>query len=131
MCGARGHPEVRRALIRYARWLRKTYEFPIRLPVYLFPSETIITQDGDHVSASFVAPFSRDVEPLIRIATGDYSLLKRTRGRDNALAAFLWSLSHEIVHYFQWLETGECFERGVAVKARTMLRRYATEVDHP
>jgi hypothetical protein len=131
MRGQRGHPEVRRALNQYARWLRKVYEFPIRVPVYLFPSRTIITQDGVHVSASFFAPFERDVEPLIRIATGDYPELKRLRGRNDALAACIMSLSHEIVHYYQWLECGNISERGVIVKARSMLRRYAAEVKRP
>ncbi len=131
MRGQRGHPEVRRALNKYARWLRKYYAFPIRVPVYLFPSRTIITQDGVHVVASFFAPFKRDVEPLIRVSTGDYPELKRLRGRDDALAPFIESMSHEIVHYFQWLETGTISERGVIVKAQSMLRRYASEVKRP
>jgi hypothetical protein len=133
MRGQRGHPEVRRALNKYAQWLRKSYAFPIRVPVYLFPSRTIITQDGIHVVASFFAPFKRDVEPLIRVSTGDYPELKRSRGRDDALAAVIESLSHEVVHYFQWIEGGASAvsERGVKVKARSMLRRYAAEVKRP
>ena len=131
MRGQRGHPEVRQALNRYARWLRKTYVFPIRVPVYLFPSRTIITQDGNRVTASFFAPFDRDVEPSIRIATGDYPEIKRSSGRDNALAAYIMSLSHEIVHYYQWLERGNVSERGVVAKARSMLRTYASEVQRP
>lgn len=129
--GARGHPVVRRALIRYAKWLRNYYEFPIRVPVYLFPSETIFTRDGERVSASFFAPYDRSVEPYIRIATGDYPELRRLRGRDDALAAFITSLSHEVVHYFQWIETGDIHERGVIGKADSMLLRYAAEVDRP
>lgn len=129
--GARGQTEVKDALIRYAKWLRREYEFPIRVPVYLFPGETIVTQDGDHVAASFFTPYDREEEPFIRIATGDFPELKQTQGRDNALAAFISSLSHEIVHYFQWIETGEVSERGVAKKAESMLRRYARAVDRP
>jgi hypothetical protein len=131
MRGQRGHPEVRRALNQYARWLRKSYAFPIRVPVYLFPSRTIITQDGIHVAASFFAPFERDVEPLIRVATGDYPEIKRLRGRNDALAAYIISLSHEVVHYYQWLEGGNVSERGVNAKAQSMLRRYAAEVKRP
>ncbi len=129
--GARGHPEVRGALIRYAKWLRKNYEFPMRCPVYLFPTETIITQDGEEVSASFFAPWDRSVEPFIRIATGDYPDLERTEERDNAMAAFIVSLSHEVVHYFQWIKSNHVHERGVERKAVAMLDRYALEVDHP
>lgn len=131
MRGYRGHPEVRDALNKYAGWLRKSYVFPIRVPVYLFPSETIITQDGKRVAASFFAPFDRNIEPFIRIATGDYPALERDQGRDNALAAFINSLSHEIVHYFQWVKTGDISERGVRAKATAMLRKYSREVDRP
>ncbi len=85
--GARGHPRVRAAIIRFARWLRREYEFPIRVPVYLFPSERIVTIHGEIVCASFFAPWNRRVEPYIRIATGDYAQLRNERGRDDALAA--------------------------------------------
>jgi hypothetical protein len=86
---------------------------------------------GEHVSASFFAPWKRQEEPYIRIATGDYPALKRKRGRDNALAAFVTSLSHEVVHYQQWVETGETSERGVAGRARSMLSQYSKAVDRP
>ena len=129
--GARGHPEVRAALVRYASWLRMNYEFPIRVPAYLSPRELITTIHGTKVAASFFAPWDRNVEPYIKIATGDYSLLKKEIGRDNALAAFISSMSHEIVHYRQWVETGDLWERGVERKAVTMLRRYELTVDHP
>ncbi len=129
--GARGHPEVRGALIRYAKWLRKHYEFPVRCPVYLFPSEQITAQDGDRVSATFFAPYDRNVEPFIRIATGDYPDLLRIHGRDDALAANIVSLSHEVIHYFQWIKTGTITERGVIKKAESMLDLYALDVDRP
>jgi hypothetical protein len=129
--GQRGHPVVTRALVRFARWLRQTHEFPIRVPVYLSPREEIRSLEGQMVSASFFAPWNRTVEPYIRIATGDYPQLRRERGRDNALAAFIVSLSHEVVHYQQWIATNEMHERGVIRRATTMLRRYATTVDRP
>ena len=122
---------MRAALVRFARWLRREYEFPIRVPVYLFPSEQIVTMHGDRVSASFFAPFDRRVEPFIRIATGDFPQLRRELGRDNALAAFLQSLSHEVVHYQQWVATGETSERGVIRQATHIVERYALTTDHP
>ena len=65
------------------------------------------------------------------IATGDYPTLRRAEGRDNALTSFIVSMSHEVIHYLQWLETGDCWERGVAQRAVTMLRRYEKTVDRP
>jgi hypothetical protein len=129
--GHRGHPEVRAALIRYARWLRLNYAFPIRVPVYLSPRKTITTMHGEQASASCFAPWKPDDEPYIRIATGDYPKLHAERGRDNALASFLVSLSHEVTHYRQWIETGDLWEAGVVRRARAMVDRYATTVDHP
>jgi hypothetical protein len=129
--GARGHPEVRAAFVRFARWLRHEYEFPVRVPVYLFPGEHIVTVNGDRVSASFFAPDDRNEEPYIRIATGDFGELRKERGRDNALAAFLHSFAHELVHYQQWLAAGELSERGVVRRARRIVERYALSTDRP
>jgi len=131
ICGSRGHPVVRRALIRYARWLRANFSFPVRVPVYLLPGPTLVTVHGERCSASFFAPDSALDEPYIRVATGDYSELRRRRGRDSALAAFIVSLSHEVLHYQQWLRAGKTSERGVSAAATAMLRRYEREVDHP
>ena len=82
-------------------------------------------------SASFFAPRDRRVEPYIRIATGDYHDLLAACGRDNALAAYLNSLAHEVIHYQQWIATGETTERGVVRRAAKMVDRYALTVDHP
>jgi len=129
--GGRGNPHVRAALVRFAKWLRQEYEFPIRVPVYLFPSKQIVTMHGDRVSASFFAPFDRSVEPFIRIATGDYPHLSKELGRDKALAAFLQSLAHELMHYQQWVATGETSERGVTRRAQRIVERYSLTTDNP
>ena len=129
--GGRGHPAVRIALIRFAKWLRARDTFPVRVPVYLLPGKHLITIDGKAVSASFFAPFERRVEPYIRIATGDYPSLLRRHGRDNTLAAFIVPLSHEIIHYRQWIETGRTWETGVGKQAVEVMREYASSVDHP
>ena len=129
--GHRGHPQVRLALVRYAKWLRSRFIFPLRVPVYLFASETFVTMHGEHVSASIFLPWNRNVEPHIQIATGDYPALRRERGRDRALAAFLCSLSHEVLHYRQWIETGRSWERGVGAAAIRLVEAYAMTVEHP
>jgi epoxyqueuosine reductase QueG len=86
---------------------------------------------GEKASASFFAPWDRNVEPYIRIASGDYRKLKVKRGRDHALAAYICSLAHEVVHYQQWVATGSVSERNVARKARSILQQYAKTVDRP
>ncbi len=86
---------------------------------------------GDRVSASFFAPYDRREEPFIRIATGDYTQLRKELGRDNALASLLHSFAHELVHYQQWVATGELSERGVVLRARNIVDRYAASTDRP
>ena len=127
--GQRGQPEVREALKRFAKWLRQEYEFPIRVPVYLSKNRYITAIDGDECSASFFGPYERDVEPYIRIATGDYDELLAKSGKYVALGTYMCSLAHEVLHYQQWVAVGRAHERGVARKAAAMVRRYA-EVVH-
>lgn len=129
--GACGHPVVCRSIFRFATWLRTKYDFPIRVPVYLSFHERLVTMHGSIVTASFFAPWEPDVEPYIRIATGDYARERAKRGRDKALAGYLGSLAHEVVHYQQWLKTGEITERGVVVRAGHMVDRYSQTVPHP
>ena len=122
---------MRKAVIRFACWLRTQFDFPIRCPVYLHPNEVIRTIDGKTGCASFFGPFDRSEEPYIKIATGDYPQLRRERGRDDALAAFLHSFAHEVIHYQQWITTGDHHERGVDRKAAGLVDRYAETTDHP
>lgn len=122
---------MRRALIRYANWLRDQFDFPIRVPVYLLRRRYVRKFDGEQASATFFAPFNRKAEPFIRISTGDFASIRSERSRDDTLAAYLVSLSHEVVHYQQWIATGRTWEQGVRRKARAMVRRYAETVAHP
>ena len=69
--------------------------------------------------------------PYIRVATGDYRDLRRTRGRDNALAMYLGSFAHELVHYDQWLRGIDGHELGVVRRAHRLVDRYALDVDRP
>ncbi len=103
----------------------------MRVPVYLLPGETFETADGQTVVSSFFAPFDRSQEPYIRIATGDFPQLKRQRGRDNALAAFIVSLNRQIAHYWQWVEKGKTWDKGVDRQAFGMLRDYQKSVPRP
>ncbi|MCP3930378.1 MAG: hypothetical protein GY705_14900 [Bacteroidetes bacterium] len=129
--GHRGNQEVKNAIIRFSKWLRQNYEFPIRLPVYLRPEKELTNLSGNKCSASFFAPWSMDEEPYIRIATGCYPSEKQELGRDNALAGYLSSLAHEIVHYQQWVKNNKLYEHGVSAKASIMVDQYATTTDSP
>lgn len=131
MRGERAHPTVRAAILRFAAWLRTQFEFPQRVPVYLLRAPTVLTVHGTRCTASFFAPFDRRVEPYVRIATGDFVESRRRYGRDDALAGYLCSFAHEIIHYLQWLHTGRTWERRVAERSERLVDQYARTVDHP
>lgn len=127
----KGHPEVCNALIRFAKWLRTVKKFPVRVNVYLSHLERVRAKDGDQCTGLIWIPDEPNYYPHIRLATGDYELLKKEKGRDNALASYLASLAHELIHYGQWLEYNDMWERGVNRKASTLVNRYAQTTDHP
>ncbi|MDQ8738833.1 hypothetical protein [Paenibacillus sp. LHD-38] len=67
-------------------------------------------QTKELVSASFLCPDDKDLEPYIRVASGDYEELISERGEENAIAAILTSIGHEIIHYRQWIDDREFSE---------------------
>ena len=129
--GHLAHPDVRNAIVCFAQWIRTEHYFPVRCPVYLSPHEQLTTIDGSVATASFFAPWDACVEPYIRIATGDYQPPRLRRKRNDALAGYLHSLAHELVHYWQWVESGDTTERGVIVRANSIVAAYALTTDNP
>ena len=133
-------PEVRRACKQFLNWLREWYEFPVRVPIYFKNQKVVYTRSGEPSSAIFSGPYELDVEPYIRIAVGDYPDLLVARGQDDALAAILGSICHELTHYFQWIKLHDLWCSGDADKkmerqalyyADVILDDYACYVDHP
>ncbi len=134
-CDKSINDEVRRVCKDFCIWLRKNYYFPIRIPIYLKSDYKIKAMDGDLVSATFFQPNSKYIEPYIRIATGDYSELLNTDGKDDALAAILGSIAHELTHYFQWINdiylTEIGAERQAKVYVNYIISEYAATREHP
>ena len=128
-------PEVKRASIKFINWIRTQYEFPMRVPIYFKASKTITSMDGEEVSATFFGPYDKTQEPYIRISVGDYEDLLKKMDQDNALAAILGSIAHELSHYFQWLKdfdfTEAKMERQALYYAKAIIDDYAEITDHP
>lgn len=95
--------ELRDACLKFARWLRCEYAFPIRVPVYFKSGKRLQTLDGEKAVATFFEPISYSMEPYIRVATGDYAFLKEKDGKESAIKAILISVAHELTHYYQWI----------------------------
>ena len=128
-------PEVRAAVKTFCAWLRKEYAFPLRVPVYVKSARRIKAKDGDLVCGTFFEPEAFNVEPYIRIATGDYQELKLEIGPDDALASILSTLAHELTHYFQWINGLDLTEIGRERQASQYQKyisdEYALAGDHP
>ena len=135
-CDQGVQPEVRRSCLEFAQWLRKEFEFPIRVVVYLKKDYQIRSQiDKELVSATFFGPFNKCEEPYIRISTGDYLELLEKNGKDDALAAILGSIAHELGHYYQWIDHLELDEEeeeeGAENEKDYILDLYRQTRDHP
>ena len=116
--------------------LREEYEFPMRVPIYFRAKKNIVSQKtGELVSATFWGPYDKTLEPYIRIAVGDYEDLLRDSGQDNALAAILHSIAHELTHYFQWIKdlnfVDSRGEKQALYYSREIIYDYAETRDHP
>ena len=128
-------PEVQRACKEFADWLRKEYFFPMRIPVYIKNSPHIRAKDGEEAYGIFFRPDDYKVEPFIRVAAGDYQDMLNSWGKDSALAAILTTISHELTHYFQWVNhlqltlIGE--ERQAKKYSGYILDEYAEGREHP
>ena len=89
----------------YLIWLRENYNFPLDLKIFISPDEFIVTMiSREKVSATFFAPFDKKETGIIKVATGDFNGLLKEEGKINALNMTLNSISHELQHYYQWVE---------------------------
>lgn len=116
----------------FAGWLRRRYEFPVRIPVYLSPKKEIKNRSGEICVSTFFAPFENEVEPYIRIATGDYIEMCQENGKTDALFSLLHSLALGVLNYRKWIEDNEHFDDYEAEEdAEILLKEYIGEVGNP
>ena len=97
------HPELRSACKNFAAWMRKEYVFPIRIPIYFKNKSILKCLDGDFACGTFFEPARYSDEPYIRIAVGGFLELCQERGAQNATLSVFKTISHELTHYFQWI----------------------------
>ena len=127
--------DVRGAIIRLVKWLRKQYYFPVRVNVYVKSSFWVKASDGDYVRDLFFWPEDRSCTPYITIGVGDYEDWLKTRDRDDALAPIVLALLCELTNYFNWVNGVEKDENSLQKSAwryaRKILNLYAEVYEHP
>lgn len=115
---------VRRCLIEFGKWLRDKKDFPVRLVVYVKKNYRFRASNNELVTASFFAPYDKNVEPYIRIATGDYDELLDEFGLGYTLSLYLLSMAHEIAHYEQWIDDKPFSECEADIRAEKIVESY-------
>ena len=111
--------DVKRSCREFTKWLKSEYIFPVRVNVYFKASKHIRARDGENCSAEILLPFDKTETPYIKISTGEYEEFLLKRGRENALASMFISLSHELTHYFQWINNIRLTKIGTERQATT------------
>ena len=96
-------PDIRFVFKVFGSWLRYYYDFPIRVPLYIKSDRRIKDQHGESVCGTMWQPGDHAEEPFGRIATGDYRELCEKMSEYNAMCNILVTVTHELTHYFQWL----------------------------
>lgn len=127
---------VRLSILKFCRWIRQEFYFPIRVVVYVKAAPYIVAKDKSKVYATFFGPENHMQEPYIKLSTGQFDqLLTKEVERDDALCIILTSLAHELSHYFQWINDVELTEIGqerqASIYARAILAEYSEVVEHP
>lgn len=128
-------PELRQFCLDFGKWLRKSYYFPLRVPVYFKASEFIVAKDKDLVYGTFWEPTERCWEPYIRVSTGDYCSNAMKKGKFNASAYIIVTVAHELTHYFQWIngleQSLQVEEWQASYYANRIVCQYFDEMDLP
>ena len=125
--------EIKRACKDFCKWLRLNYCFPIRITIYFKESESVISKNKERFSGLFWGPFNKNDEPYIKIATGDIQEIINEKGKDNGLGAMLFTIAHELSHYFQWIKDidNDHDERQAKYYSREIVYDYAEITEHP
>ena len=127
--------DLKESIKRFILWIRRNYYFPFRVVIYIKSSEFITAKDGDLVFGTFFEPYYRTDEPYIRVAAGDHAKNLIRWGRDDAIAATLRTIAHELTHYYQWINGVDKPIRNLELQAyicsSIIIRKYAETTEHP
>ena len=92
---------LRREYMAFARWLRKTYVFPVHIHVYLVNAEKIRLVSGRMAYGGF--RYFDERPPRIRVASAIERHLLGEYTEEELREQILSSFVHELSHYYQWV----------------------------
>lgn len=95
--------KLRKEIIKFCRWLRKEYWFPISCNIIVFPCPYFKKKDSKDIDSHGDFYYSSDdslgKHPFIWIASGQDG--RKTR-KEYYFEDILHLIAHELTHYFQW-----------------------------
>ena len=97
--------ELKSKYINFAKWLRKTYIFPVHLNVYVINTEKVPLKNGNLVYGKFC--WYPKKTPIIKIPSAINESLLEEYTIDEIHKSILSSLVHELTHYYQWVKGTE------------------------
>ncbi|WP_270790203.1 hypothetical protein [Enterococcus diestrammenae] len=91
---------------QYIDWINSTMSFPKNVTIDITGSSYVYNSiTTEKVAGTFFGPYSNStLVPYIKIATGDFFQAVDKYGIDKAKLDLYNILSHEIVHFIQWLD---------------------------
>ena len=96
---------IKKDIKLYLVWLRKNYNFPLKVKIFISSDEFVRNMGtGEKVPATIFHPFDKTDTAIIKVATGDFNELSKENGKVTAINMILNSISHELQHYYQWVD---------------------------
>lgn len=100
------HGYVRDWLCEYARWLRRTYMFPVRIHVYCRYGDKVPCRDGSLAASVMLIPDARNMYSNIRLACGPFrngDPVTQEMWEETQLIMYVFT--RHVMHYFQFINS--------------------------
>lgn len=121
-------PSVNRIIAKkineYVCWLTSNYSFPLTVNIYIYGSKYVLSGSGEHVSANFWGPFDKQADSTIKVSAGDYTDLLKNNSFEDTILMIINSLSHEVQHYYQWVDDLDFDEEDAEYGATELTTEY-------
>ncbi|MFJ3330680.1 hypothetical protein [Enterococcus sp. NPDC086594] len=116
---------IAKKIINYIEWLSKNYEFPLQVDINITGAKFVYNSiTVEKVIGTFYAPFDKAERSRIKISTGDFAQLMKLHGKDDAIFYILETISHEIQHYYQWVDDLDFDEEDAEYGATELTTEY-------
>ncbi|WP_301389549.1 hypothetical protein [Enterococcus entomosocium] len=116
---------IAKKIINYIEWLSKNYEFPLQVDINITGAKFVYNSiTVEKVIGTFYAPFDKTERSRIKISTGDFAQLMKLHGKEDAIFYMLETISHEIQHYYQWVDDLDFDEEDAEYGATELTTEY-------